>query len=82
MNMSQSYKKSCIYCNETIEMNDKTGTWKPFNVDGSVHDCRGNQKTTTSQTTKQKVETKKALTLEELEARLKRVESIVIDPRK
>ncbi len=80
--MSQSYKKSCIYCNKTIEMNDNTGTWKPFNIDGSVHNCTGNQKTITSQTTTQKVETKKALTLEELAARLQRLERICIDPRK
>jgi hypothetical protein len=33
-----------MYCNETIEMNDKTsGKWLPYNMDGTQHDCR-NQK--------------------------------------
>ena len=42
--MSQSYKKSCMYCNQTIEMNDRaSGKWLPYNMDGTQHDCR-NQK--------------------------------------
>ena len=55
-------------------MSDRgAGKWLPYNLNGSVHDCK-------SSGTK-KVETK-PLTLEELDARLKRVESIVIGPRK
>ncbi len=54
-------------------MSDKaSGNWLPYNLDGKVHDCK-------SQGTK-KVETK--LSLEELDARLRRVEGIVIGPRK
>jgi hypothetical protein len=76
IDMSQSYKKNCMYCNKQIEMSDKaSGNLYPYNVDGTPHDCK-NQ----SQGTK-KVETK-TLSLEEIEARLKRLESIVIDPRK
>ncbi len=84
MHMSQSYKKSCIYCNKTIEMNDNvSGKWLPYNIDGSIHDCR-------NQTTKQTVpkskkeepvvmvnERLKPLTMEQLDERLKRVESFL-----
>ena len=79
MNMSQSYTKSCMYCNKEIVMSDKaSGNWYPYNTDGAPHDCRN--QTQTSIGTK-KVETR-TLSLEEIDARLKRVESIVIDPRK
>ncbi len=58
-------------------MSDKaSGKWLPYNMDGSAHDC-----TTINQTGTKKVETK-PLTLEELDSRLKRVESIVIGPQK
>ncbi|MGC2429000.1 MAG: hypothetical protein WA421_18345 [Nitrososphaeraceae archaeon] len=60
-------------------MSDRSsGNWYPYNVDGTPHDCRN--KTQTSTGTK-KVETR-PLSLEEIESRLKRLESIVIDPRK
>jgi hypothetical protein len=76
MNMSQSYTKSCMFCKREIVMSDRTsGNWLPYDLNGQVHDCK-NQTTGTK-----KVETK-SLSLEELDARLKRVESIVIDPRK
>ena len=72
--MSQSYNKPCMFCKQEIVMSDRgAGKWLPYNLNGSVHDCK-------SSGTK-KVETK-PLTLEELDARLKRVESIVIGPRK
>ena len=72
--MSQSYTKSCMFCKQEIVMSDRTsGNWLPYNLDGSIHECK-------TQGTK-KVETK-PLSLEELDARLKRVESIVIGPRK
>ena len=73
--MSQSYTKSCMYCKQEIVMSDKgAGKWLPYDLNGSVHECK-------TQGTK-KVETnKKPLSLEELDARLKRVESIVIGPR-
>jgi hypothetical protein len=72
--MSQSYNKPCMFCKQEIVMSDRTsGNWLPYNLNGSVHDCKS--------TETKKVETK-TLSLEELDARLKRVESIVIDPRK
>jgi hypothetical protein len=77
MNMSQSYIKSCMYCNREIVMSDRSGgNWYPYNPDGTPHDCRNQTQTGTK-----KVE-KKTLSLEEIDARLKRLELIVIDPRK
>ena len=73
MNMSQSYTKSCMFCKQEIVMSDRTsGNWLPYNVNRSIHDCK------TNSTGTRKAETKE-LTLEE---RVKRLESIVIDPRK
>jgi len=62
-----------MFCKQEIVMSDRTsGNWLPYNLDGSVHDCKS--------TGTKKVE--KPLSLEELDLRLKRVESIVIGPRK
>lgn len=76
--MSQSYKKSCMYCNKEIQLSDKaSGKWLPYNLDGSMHECKNQAQAT------KKVETNnRRLTLEELDARLKRLESIVIGPKK
>jgi len=58
-------------------MSDRgAGKWLPYDLNGSVHECKKEKGTGTK-----KVETK-SLTLEELDARLKRVESIVIGPHK
>jgi hypothetical protein len=77
MNMSQSYTKSCMFCKQEIVMSDRmSGNWLPYNLNGSIHECKKENQTGTK-----KVETK-PLSLEELDARLKRVESIVIGPRK
>jgi hypothetical protein len=73
--MSQSYTKACVFCKQEILSDKGAGKWLPYNLNGSVHDCK------TNSTGTKKVETK-ALSLEELDARLKRVESIVIGPRK
>ena len=70
--MSQSYAKSCMYYRHEIVMCDKgVGKWLPYDLDGGVHECK------TNSTGNKKVETK-TLSLEELDARLKRVESIGI----
>ena len=76
MYMSQ-YQKSCMFCNKEIRMSNDTGKWLPMNLDGSFHSCNQNQ---TSTGTK-KVDNN-MLSLEKLDARLRRLESIVIDPRK
>jgi hypothetical protein len=56
-----------MYCKKEIQLSDRaSGKWLPYNLDGSIHECK-------TQGTK-KVE--KALSLEELDARLKRVEAM------
>jgi hypothetical protein len=66
-----------MFCKNEIVMSDRaSGKWLPYDLKGRVHECS----TQTSTGTK-KVETK-TLSLEEIEARLRRLESIVIDPRK
>jgi hypothetical protein len=65
-----------MFCNKEITMSNDTGKWLPYDLKGRVHECN----TQTSTGTK-KVETR-PLSLEEIEARLRRLESIVIDPRK
>lgn len=67
MNMSQ-YKKTCTTCGKEIQLSNDSGKWKPFNLDGSFHFCA-------EQTGTKKVETK-PLTLEALDARLKKVEAM------
>lgn len=69
-----------MYCKERIEMSDKaSGNWLPYNLDANAHDCK-TQNQNQYETGTKNVETK-PLSLEELDARLKRVESIVIGPR-
>lgn len=89
--MSQSYKKSCMYCNETIEMSDKaSGNWYPYNMDGTPHDCRNQTKTGTKkvETTDKKPEgtpeqrawireIMEGPKIKELDERLKRVEALL-----
>lgn len=81
--MSQ-YKKSCMYCKNEIQMSDRSGNWLPYDLDGgTVHDCRNQKQTTTSSNNSKNGQvtlvSKKALTVEE---RLKRLEQIILDPRK
>jgi hypothetical protein len=66
-----------MFCKQEIVISDRTsGNWLPYNLNGSPHDCKNQTQSGTK-----KVETK-TLSLEELDARLKRVESIVIGSRK
>jgi hypothetical protein len=69
-----------MFCKQEIVMSDKgAGKWLPYNLDGSAHECKNQNQTTGTK----KVETNnRPLSLEELDARLKRLESICIDPRK
>ena len=77
--MSQSYNKSCMFCKREIVMSDRaSGNWLPYDLNGTVHECKKENQTATGT---KKVEIR-PLSLEELDARLKRIESIVIGPRK
>ena len=70
-----------MFCKNEIVMSGRGagGKWLPYYLDGSVHECK-TRSTSTSTGTK-KVETRR-LSLEEIDARLKRVESIVIGAQK
>lgn len=62
-----------MFCKREIVMSGRTsGNWLPYDLNGEVHECK--------QTGTKKVETK-PLSLEALDARLKRVEAIVIGSR-
>jgi hypothetical protein len=65
------YTKPCTTCKQQIRMSNNSGKWLPSNLDGSRHFCSSQQAGTTKDT--------KDLTVEE---RLKRLEQIVLDPRK
>lgn len=41
------YVKTCIFCKQEITMSDDSGKWNPYNKDGSAHDCRNKQETST-----------------------------------
>ena len=41
------YVKTCKYCKQEIKMSDDSGKWNPYNKDGSAHDCRSKQETST-----------------------------------
>jgi hypothetical protein len=64
-----------MFCKNEIVMSDRgAGKSLPYNLDGGAHECK-NTNTSTSTGTK-KVEIR-LLSLEELDARLKRVESFL-----
>ncbi len=63
-------------------MSDRaSGNWLPYDLNGEVHECK-NQTGTKKVETNPSPKSDRGLSLEELDARLKRVESIVIGPRK
>lgn len=49
--MSQ-YVKECTFCKAKIQMSDKSGSWLPYNQDGSQHDCKKNVPSKPKQDTK------------------------------
>ena len=56
-------------------MSNDSGSWLPFNTDGSAHICKDKTQT---QKEVQEQQNKSTLTMEELDARLKKVERIVL----
>lgn len=79
------FTKTCIYCNQEIRLSNDSGRWLPYNLDNTAHECK-NTKSSQSQTQTQQTqqpqkvvqEHKSTLSLEDLDARLKRVEHIVL----
>jgi hypothetical protein len=69
------YTKPCIYCKAEIRMSNKNeGKWLPYNLEGSVHDCKPFDLKSTDAKNHNTVgnsnREKKALTVEERLARL------------
>ena len=60
-----------FYKNEIVKSDRGAGKWLPYNLDGNVHEC----KIIGTSTGTKKVETR-PLSLEALDARLKRVEAM------
>lgn len=54
--MSKPYQKECIFCRAKITMSDEKGKWRPFNADGTEHDCKS--KESIAESANQKQETK------------------------
>lgn len=51
------FEKTCTYCKAKIKLSDKQGgKWLPYNLDGSSHDCRNKQETTTQPITLEAVQ--------------------------
>ena len=76
------YQKPCIFCKQEIKMSNDSGNWLPYNLDGSLHECRPSKygKGVEDSSRKQdqySVRYDNKLTLESLDTRLKKVESIL-----
>lgn len=64
--MSQ-YNKPCSFCNQTIKMSDSSGKWLPYNLDGSLHECKTTYKNDTTKVT----QSNNNITIENIDIRLK-----------
>ena len=77
--MSQSYTKACRDCKQQITMTQTNGKWGAYNSDGSYHQCLGESKQQSPAEVKEK---DKQLSLEVLDARLKKVEAMLFNEGK
>jgi hypothetical protein len=91
MNQNSSYRKKCNYCPQDIVMSQRLGKWYPSDLDGGIHRCSTNgegngKKQANILTQKEGIQLKDLLSatliIQQLDERLKRVERIVVDPRK
>ena len=65
------FNKTCIYCNKEIRLSNDTGRWLPYNLDNTAHECK---KSNEQQQQPLPPQNKKQITLEDIEARLERIE--------
>jgi hypothetical protein len=74
------YVKACSTCKKEIRMSNNSGKWQPFNLDNTAHRCF--EKGNANRATPSKMGVKTGLiSLEDLDLRLKLLESIILDPR-
>ena len=76
------YTKPCIFCKQEIRRSNDSGNCLPYNLAGSSHECRPSKygKGVEDSSPKQEqysVRNDNKLTLESLDTRLKKVESIL-----
>ena len=63
------YTNPCIFCKQEIRLSNDSGNWLPYNLDGSLHECRESVKGKDKpQQVKQEQLT---ITLEDLDLKLK-----------
>ena len=76
---NSGYSKPCIFCKQEIKMSNDSGNWLPYNLNGTLHECRGSRKgkgkdkDKTPEMAKAQLQTT-TLTLESLDLRLKKIE--------
>jgi hypothetical protein len=79
------FTKTCIYCNKEIRLSNDTGKWLPYNLDNTAHECKKQsgytqqqpQAQQQQQQQPQQQQTKSTLSLESIDARLKKVEALL-----
>ncbi len=70
-----SFKKKCTFCGQEIQLTNDSGRWLPHNLDNTFHDCRSNEnKDKSPQTQQPQNKSSSTLSLESIDARLKRIE--------
>jgi hypothetical protein len=70
-----------MFCKQEIVMSDRgAGKWLPYDLNGTVHECKNKNSVQQSQQQKQTQEPEqKPLTLEMMDIRLKRVEKMLFN---
>lgn len=65
-------------------MSEKLGKWYPSDLDGGIHYCEAKKQQSKQEPPKQQLKNllEAQLLLEGLDARVKKLERIVVDPRK
>jgi hypothetical protein len=70
-----------MFCKQEIVMSDRgAGKWLPYDLNGTVHECKNKDKKPVQQSQQQKQtqeRQQKPLTLEMMDIRLKRVEKVL-----
>ncbi len=89
MAMSKSYTKDCRDCNQQIRMEEVSGKWSAFDLSGTgFHKCEAVKNQTGTKKVEMQPDGKRintvsdeSLTLERVDARLKRLESMLLGDR-
>ena len=66
------YPRDCKFCGQKIILSEESGRWLPRNLDNTFHECKGKHLEQPQQAQPQPQ--KKQITLEDIQARLERIE--------